>query len=132
MDGILLTATVLFSIVLATVPVALWLDARARRLEGRVVSAIVLRCDQGHGAGARSIRRPEVLRSTLGQLAFGLLRMPIGMRLEHVVPVWLVFVLAVVAGLAVGSGARRRAVVGGAALAIFHLPFVMTETGSRT
>ncbi len=93
--------------VLALGPLVLWLDARKRQLEDRVATAVGQYHDiETNRSMPRSIRVMKSGSKVVDDLGYRLLRMPIDLPLANVVPPWLVFVVAIVAGMAITLLAR--------------------------
>jgi len=96
----LLFPVLLLAAVLAAAPVVLWVDARGKRLSQRVEVAMGLR--QGADTSRleqRSIRLTQSRSSVMDEAAYRTFRIPLNLPSANVLPIWLVFALALGAGV---------------------------------
>jgi len=96
----LLAAGIILLVALVAAVVMLRLDTRQKRLEERIqgVAEFGPPRDQLRDQ-PRSIRMTQPRRGSTRGLAYSVLRVPVGLTHANVLPIWLVFVIGIVAGL---------------------------------
>ena len=97
MRGSLLIPVIMLTAVLLVTPVALSWDKRQKRLQQQVATISNIK-DAPIAAQVRSIRLDSARRSRLQNWVCALLQIPVGMPHAHIMAVWLVFVVAIMAG----------------------------------